>query len=79
MTTTKLPIVEIVWDDANVRGGWRTRGAYRKQELASCRTVGYLLKKTGVLLTVVQSQHEENVSDSVTIPWSCVKSITRLK
>jgi len=75
----KLPIVEIVWADANVSGGWRSREEYEKAELSVGLTVGYLLTKNRSIVTVVQSQAGSRVSDSITIPRCTIKSIMRLK
>lgn len=43
----KLPIVEVLWWDAQSVHGWDTLPGWRKEKaLAECRTVGYLVKRT---------------------------------
>ena len=53
----KLPIVEVLWEDAVTAGGWREPEGYKEMEPTEVRTVGYLLKTTRSVVTVVQSQH----------------------
>ena len=77
----KLPIAEVEWIDSSASGSWRKRQEYEKEQPSECRTAGYLLKANRHCVVIVQSIDPEgdNVSDSMTIPRSCVKSVTRLE
>lgn len=77
----KMPLVEIVWDDAATSGRWLSLKTYIEDRgIVECRAAGYMTKKNAREVQVVQQISKEgDVSDSVTIPRSCVKRIRRLR
>ena len=66
-------IVEVEWNDANSRSSWSGLDVYLAHDVAKCRTVGYLLKKSKKSITLVMSQSEEdcdcNAAMSIPMPW----------
>ena len=81
----KFPRVEVEWDDARVKGGWRGLKEYRSYGLVRCRAIGYVIRRDRKVLTLVQQiglkredDGEQDVSDGIIIPASCVKRIHRL-
>lgn len=77
----KMSLVEVVWDDAATSGRWLSLKTYIEDRgIVECRAVGYLTKKNAREIQVVQQISKEgDVSDSVTIPRSCVRRIRRLR
>lgn len=73
-------IVEVEWVDSAARGHWDSIEEYRKHDIVTCRTAGYLLKKNKRAVTIIQSQHAESgLSDAMAIPMRAVTRIRRLK
>ncbi len=76
----KFPIVEIEWVDTATLRGWRSLDSHRNSGLLVCKSAGYLIKKTTKEVQIIQSFSEEDqFTESITIPRSCVKSIKILK
>ena len=81
MPLKKYQLVEVEWMDSCTDRGWHSREEYLKTiAVDRCRTAGYLLKSSRTSLTVVQSQSDltGNLTDSITIPRSAVKSVRKL-
>ena len=77
-----LPIVEVEWIDSVRDGGWGKRTRYEAEAVVmKCRSAGYLLKANRQIVCIIQSLDEQkdgNATDSITIPRSCVRSITKM-
>jgi hypothetical protein len=69
------------WDSASADLGWRPQAEYRKEVgPLQCRTVGYLLNRTPKHVTVVQNwDRNDKVSDSMSIPRSCITKLRVLR
>lgn len=81
MNTKKLPIVEVAWVDSLRTGGWRDVKEYMELTVSpTIKSVGYLLKSNRTVVTLIQSHDptHNNMTDSITIPRSAVKSVRRL-
>jgi hypothetical protein len=81
--TPKFPLkelVEVEWVDSAARGRWGSVEEYRKHDVVTCRTAGYLLSKTKRAVTIIQSQHtDDGLSDAMSIPTCAVLKLRRLK
>ena len=77
----KLRMVEVEWVDSCIDGGWRMKEAYLTNEgVAQCCSIGYLLRSSRKEVMMVQSQtNSGKVSDSISIPRSCVKKMRYLE
>lgn len=75
----KPKLVLVDWEDSNVHGGWNSIEHYADCQPSKCRTVGWVAKKDRHSITVVQSLSANEVSDGMTIPRGCVKSIKYLE
>ena len=74
-----VPIVEVEWDDAAVKGRWLDKASYMAEVPVRCRTSGYLLKSDNRCVVIVQSQGDSgDVADSMAIPRGCVRRVSRL-
>lgn len=70
--------LEILWDDATSNSDWRKT---ERGKTLTITTVGYLENESDHQVTVVRNMAEENknVSCSMTIPRSCIKSMKRFR
>jgi hypothetical protein len=77
----KLPIVEVEWVDSRRNGGWSSREDYMDVEVPDCRSAGYLLtsNRKHIVLVLNQDDANGNVCDSMTIPRSAIRKVTRLE
>lgn len=78
----KYPMVEVEWVDSVRTGGWRTVEDYeRAAGSAVCRSIGYTFKSNRKDIVLVQSLDpgNGNVTDSISIPRSAVRKVTRLE
>ena len=81
MTAKKYQPVEVEWVDSFRTGGWRDIKEYRELTVTpTIKSVGYLLKSNRTVVTLIQSHDptHNNMTDSITIPRSAVKSVRRL-
>ena len=65
-------VVEVHWNDACSMSGWRDISQYRTHKPSSVVSVGYLLKKTKKVVTLVMTQGEEddcNGAMAIPVPW----------
>lgn len=78
-----MAIVEVVWTDSNMAGGWHSVADMRAtvvQGAMECRTAGYLFHEQEDRVTIVCNQADnENVADAMSIPRSAIKSMTMLR
>jgi hypothetical protein len=58
-------IVEVEWMDANTRGGWSPHEYYKDHAPAAARTVGYLLEKNKLFITVVTTQADDDFNQAI--------------
>lgn len=71
MATLTLELV--TWADAWTSGAWRHHASYQQERPAPAQTVGYVIKDTDDVLTLVQSVGvAELASDGMTIPKGCI-------
>lgn len=78
----QLPAVEVTWVDSAHRSGWERLENRRKyQDVAVCRSVGFLLDRTKKQLRLVQSvdRELESAAEGLSIPAKAVISVRRLK
>ncbi len=71
-------LVEIEWDDASTsKFGWENISVYRTQEVVTCRSVGYLIRKDAKQVVIVQTQagNQNDVMREIAIPRGMVKKI----
>ena len=77
----KYHIVEVEWGDSLRTGGWRDIKEYMELTVTpTIKSVGYLLKSNRTAVTLIQSYDpaHNNMTDSITIPRSAVRKVTRL-
>ena len=81
-TTVKWPlgsVVEVFWEDANSYNKWHDlKELSRDHHVASCKTIGYLLKSDKREILLVSTQTPENDADgtgTMAIPRGCVTHI----
>lgn len=81
MAKKRYPVVEVEWIDSATCGGWMEPADYVDKAPVACRTAGYLFASKRGHLIIVQSVDDANgkVTDSMTIPRSCVRSIKRFR
>ena len=77
----KYPLVLVNWEDSAAEGKWKEASEYKTRMPLMMQSVGYKLLDDKKRLILLQSICHENdvVSDSITIPRGCVKSIRKLK
>lgn len=76
MTTRRLKLVEVLWDDIVGYGtGWREASDIDGLEHVECRTVGYLWSKGKNLKLVGTITADCGVSDINVIPQGVVREI----
>lgn len=84
----QYPAVEVEWDDSASSHGWRSpEEVLTETGTTACRSVGYLVRKTTRLVTIVQSRHDllrepgikDFMGEALTIPRSVVRRIRVLK
>ena len=74
-----MKIVLIEWVDSNLFHGWVDKDG-ESFGVAECKSVGFLLKKHRSEITLALSRSKQDqVSQCITIPRGCVKSIEVLK
>ena len=81
MTAKKYHIVEVEWADSLRTGGWRDIKEYVELTVTpTIKSVGYLLKSNRTVVTLIQSHDptNSNMTDSITIPRSAIKSVRKL-
>ena len=74
--------MEVSWIDSNGYGRWASLGDLRNHSVASCKSIGYLLKETKKEIILVGTQSYCNDGDgmqTLAIPRGCVIKIRRLK
>ncbi|MEQ1726733.1 MAG: hypothetical protein ABL982_00015 [Vicinamibacterales bacterium] len=73
-------LVVITWHDSYTRGRWYELEEHRKVcgLPMECRTVGWVTKRDKETITVVQTMSGDAVSDSMTIPLSCIRRVRRV-
>ena len=72
--------VQVNWCDSTSRGRWVESGIAQGYRAASIRTVGLLVKRTKHEVVVALNIDEDgDVSDVITIPRGCIRSITELR
>lgn len=81
-----MPIVEVEWIDSAHHSGWTTKadweGSLDAKPYITCRTAGYLLRKSRDAVSVVQSSQDdgsEYIDSVMIIPRVAVTSIVILK
>lgn len=76
----KPPLVLIEWVDSQSCGSWVSREEAEKDTVATCKTVGWLVKKNREVVTTAAScSSNDNYGDRMSMPRSVVKSIKVLK
>lgn len=71
----KHKIVEVEWLDASHHSGWKDIIKAKKLKLLPCKTVGYLVGKSGEAVIVAETHDSHYMSGFEVIPRSCVTSI----
>lgn len=73
-------IVEVLWADASVKHGWDLLPSYLGHDTISCRSIGYLLKKSKTAIVVGMTQASDgDMNAAIAIPLEWVKKITVLR
>lgn len=74
------PKVEVTWIDSITHGGWGDASLALEHEVANCKSVGYVLKKDEVTLSLIQSISDDNdqVSELICIPIVAIQEIVEL-
>lgn len=76
-------LVEVDWIDSAIRSGWSDVEIMRqKQDIAVCRSVGYLLSADRRMVRLVGSQSAEpgaGVCDGMSIPRAAVTAMRRIR
>jgi hypothetical protein len=84
----RLVPVEVEWIDSAFTRGWRDPDEMLSESgCMNCISVGYLIRKTPKMVTIVQSHHDlkreqrfhDSWSEALSIPRSCVRKIRRLR
>lgn len=76
-----MPVVEVVWVDANSLRGWHDPDEMltTTSEGMECRTAGYLFADLDDRIVVVQNQNEPGqLGEAMTIPKVCIRTMQRL-
>lgn len=70
----------VEWEDCASFGRWMDLDVARKMEASQCVTVGFLVEKTPqkLVMTLNRDTGGGDVSDTIVIPRSLVKSCRRL-
>ena len=72
--------VQVSWCDSTSRGRWVESSIAKDYKVAEIRTVGLLVEKTKHEVVVALNTDEDgDVSDVITIPRGCIRSITELQ
>ena len=73
----RLKVYLVEWIDSTSETGWTHD---HDLELSTCKTVGYLIKKTKDKVVLVQSMSDsDSIDNKFAIPRKCITSITELK
>lgn len=78
----KNEVLEIEWEDSSCHHGWRSNEVLdRDNDVEQCRTVGYFYKETkrSIRLSPAIDAHDQERSDTWTVPKGCIRKIRRLK
>lgn len=76
----RMQLVEVEWIDSAARGRWASREDYEKHDIVTCRSVGYVVKRSARAVVLVQSQSADgDCSDGMAIPRAAVTKVRRLK
>lgn len=65
-------VVEVHWNDACSKQGWRDISDYVSHGTIPIVSVGYLLKKTSKVITLVMNQadnHDVDLAMAIPVPW----------
>jgi hypothetical protein len=74
------PLVEVEWDDACGRTGWRPAEEYARENGVRTRSVGYRVRNDRDAVVLLQSQAMNgNYNDSIVIPRSMVRKVRVLR
>lgn len=72
--------VEVEWIDSNFSRGWGSLDTIRKEmDVATCRSVGYVLEKTPKVLKLIMSHSGTSASDGLSIPRVAIRKIRSLR
>lgn len=69
----KYPLVEILWDDAEVTNHWEDNSETVVNEVL-CTTVGFLVKETDTHLVIASTYAEDLTNARIQIPKGMVKT-----
>jgi hypothetical protein len=77
----KLPLVKVVWHDAQSTGSWMSLAEARAEsDLVEVETVGWLIRKDKRVTTVIQTINGAGGTGNLwSIPSSWINSVKRLK
>lgn len=78
---SKLPIVEILWEDAVSVGGldWATPEEATENTPAKSVSLGYLWNETETHITIIALINDTHVAHGITIPKPWIKKIKQIK
>jgi len=78
---SKLPIVEILWEDAVSVGGndWATPEEATQQTPAKSVSLGYLWHETDTYITIVALINDSHLAHGITIPKPWIKKIKQIR
>lgn len=78
---SKLPIVEILWEDAVSVGGndWATPEEATEQTPAKSVSLGYLWNETDKYITIIALINDTHLAHGITIPKPWIKKIKQIK
>jgi hypothetical protein len=79
---TKFPPVEIIWNDAYSKNGWKCDQDIREmaQRGIVCKSVGYLVRESKKYMVLAHGLSEDNnFQDLFSIPKGCIRSVRKIK
>jgi hypothetical protein len=73
------PLVEVAWTDCCTYSGWRDADEAIEYKIMQCKSVGYLLDKSPVMISIAQSLADNGeVAEVTCIPAEVVIEVREL-
>lgn len=68
-------LVLVHWEDACTTGRWHNKEHYAAVRPWIVKSVGWVVIDTAEFITIIQSVSDDSMTDGLTVPRSCVKSV----